>query len=105
MKMLEDTQFKYKYNEDKILAELKNYIDSTYSQHYSRTKFQASEFIFDNGHGIGFSIGNIIKYAQRYGKKDGRNKKDLMKILHYAIMAVHVHDMDNESEYSHEKIT
>lgn len=87
----------YKFNEGAIIAELKNYIDSTYGEHYSTSKFQATEFIFDNGHGEGFCIGNIMKYTQRYGKKDGRNKKDLMKILHYAIMMVHVHNLKEES--------
>ena len=37
-------------------------------------------------HGEGFCIGNIIKYAQRFGKKDGRNDKDLYKVIHYAII-------------------
>ena len=60
----------YRYSEDRILHELKEYVDKTYRQHYSHTKFQASEFIFDNGHGVGFTIGNIMKYAQRYGKKN-----------------------------------
>jgi hypothetical protein len=83
----------YRYNEDRILAELKSYIDSTYGQHYSRDKFQATEFIIDGGHGEGFCIGNVLKYAQRYGKKDGRNRKDLLKILHYAIIMLHVHDL------------
>ena len=82
----------YRYEEDKTLQELKEYIDKTYGQHYSRNKFQASEFIFDCGHGDGFCIGNIMKYAQRYGKKNGRNKDDLLKVLHYAIMMVHVHN-------------
>ena len=59
----------YKYNEGKTLAELKEYIDSTYDEHYSKNKFQATEFIIDGGHGEGFCIGNIMKYAQRYGKK------------------------------------
>lgn len=83
----------YRYEEDKTLDELKKYIDSTYSQHYSRDKFQATEFIIDGGHGEGFCIGNILKYAQRYGKKDGRNRKDLLKILHYAIIMMHVHNL------------
>ena len=30
----------YKYNEGKTLAELKEYIDSTYDEHYSKNKFQ-----------------------------------------------------------------
>jgi Protein of unknwon function (DUF3310) len=83
----------YKYSEDRILREMKEYIDKTYGQHYSQNKFQASEFIMDSGHGEGFCIGNIMKYAQRYGKKNGYNRDDLMKVLHYAIMALHNHDL------------
>lgn len=83
----------YKYSEDRILKEIKEYIDATYGEHYSQNKFQATEFIVDSGHGEGFCIGNIIKYAQRYGKKDGHNRKDLLKVLHYAIMSIHNHDL------------
>jgi hypothetical protein len=83
----------YKYSEDRILKEIKEYIDATYGEHYSQNKFQATEFIVDSGHGEGFCIGNIMKYAQRYGKKDGHNRKDLLKVLHYAIMSIHNHDL------------
>lgn len=79
-------QITYKYDEDKALTELKTYIDNTYNEHYSKNKFQATEFIFDSGHGAGFCIGNILKYAQRYGRKEGSNPADLLKIIHYAIM-------------------
>ena len=51
----------YKYNEGNTLAELQEYIDSTYDEHYSKNKFQATEFIIDGGHGEGFCIGNIMK--------------------------------------------
>ena len=86
----------YKFNEDKNLNELKRHIDSTYNSHYSKEKFQATEFIIDGGHGTGFCIGNIMKYAQRYGKKgdETQARKDLMKILHYAIIQLHVHDQE-----------
>ena len=86
-------QIDYKYSEDRLLEELRDYIDATYDQHYSQNKFQATEFIIDSGHGDGFCIGNIMKHAQRYGKKDGYNRKDLLKVLHYGIMALHNHDM------------
>lgn len=89
---------KYKFNEDKLLSDLKEYIDKTYSGHYSKNKFQSTEFIIDCGHGMGFTLGNVLKYAQRYGKKQGYNRDDLMKILHYALIALHVHDDTNESE-------
>ena len=87
----------YKYDEDNILAELKEYIDSTYDEHYSKNKFQATEFIIDGGHGEGFCIGNIMKYAQRYGKKGGKNKRDLLKVIHYGIIALYINQME-ESE-------
>jgi len=88
----------YKYNEGNLIAEIQNYIDGTYGEHYSTNKYQATEFIIDGGHGEGFCIGNVMKYAQRYGKKDGYNRKDLMKIIHYAIIAMHVHDLEHEEE-------
>ena len=84
----------YKYNEDGLLLELKDYIDSTYGQHYAQGKIQTTEFIIDNGHGIGHTVGNVIKYAQRYGKKEGRNRKDILKILHYALIMLYIHDIE-----------
>ena len=86
-----------KYSEDSILKELEEYVAKTYEGHYSKQKFQATEFIIDSGHGMGFCLGNIMKYAQRYGKKNGRNRDDLLKIAHYTMMALHVHDLDEEA--------
>lgn len=85
----------YKFNEGDLIQDLQNYVDDTYNQHYSQNKFQATEFIIDSGHGMGFALGNVLKYAQRYGHKDGANRKDLMKILHYALIALHCHDEEN----------
>jgi len=87
-----NAEINYKYSEDRILKELQDYIDKTYGQHYSHNKFQATEFIMDSGHGEGFCIGNILKCAQRYGKKEGKNRNDLLKVIHYGIMALHNHD-------------
>jgi len=76
----------YKFSEAEILFDVKSYIDDTYSSHYAQAPKQATELIIENGHGEGFCIGNILKYAQRYGKKDGHNKNDLLKVIHYAII-------------------
>tara|TARA_Y100000114_G_scaffold156712_1_gene184906 strand:- start:2241 stop:2558 length:318 start_codon:yes stop_codon:yes gene_type:complete len=81
-------EFKYEFKEDVILEDLKKYIDSTYSKHYAQGKLQATEIIFDADHGVGFCIGNIMKYAQRYGKKNGFDDNDLYKIVHYAIIVL-----------------
>jgi uncharacterized protein with PIN domain len=84
----------YKFNEDEYIDEIKKYVASTYGQHYSKKKFQAAEFIYDAGHGAGFNMGNVMKYAQRYGNKGTAEdaRKDLMKVIHYAILQLHVHD-------------
>jgi hypothetical protein len=87
----------YKFNEDKTLTLLKEYIDKTYSAHYARGQFQATDVIIDAGHGEGFCIGNIIKYAQRYGHKNGKNPADLLKIMHYAIILYGAEILDGET--------
>lgn len=90
-------QVKYKFNEKQLLAELQEYIDSTYTKHYAgEDNIQAFELIVSAGHGMGFAIGDIIKYASRYGKKNGRNRDDLLKILHYTILALYVHDKETK---------
>ena len=77
----------YKFNENLIVNDIMDYVNNTYNSHYAQTKnYQATEIIIDQGHGTGFCMGNILKYAQRYGKKEGRNKADLMKVIHYAII-------------------
>ena len=99
MKVLEQPlKVSYKYNEGLILQEVQDYIDGTYDEHYSTNNYQATEFIIDGGHGEGFCIGNIMKYAQRYGKKNGYNRKDLMKIIHYAVIAMYNHDLYHEEK-------
>lgn len=85
----------YRYNEFELISELEDYVNSTYDEHYSKNKYQATEFIIDGGHGEGFCLGNILKYTQRYGNKEGKNRKDLLKVLHYALIALHVHDLEH----------
>ena len=101
MKMAKTKTPEYKFNEGALIRELQSYIDKTYSGHYSRNKFQSTEFISDCGHGIGFTIGNILKYAQRYGRKGTAedHRKDLMKVLHYGIIALSEHDKFRVKHY------
>ncbi len=90
----------YKFSEDKYLQELREYIDSTYQGHYSTNKFQSTEVIIARGHGTGFCMGNVDKYANRYGKKGTREdaRKDLLKVIHYALLQLHVHDSEEEEK-------
>lgn len=76
----------YKRNEDKIIREIQEYVDKTYSQHYAGSN---NRDVVDDWEDVGIAKeafqSNIIKYAKRFGKKDGDNPKDIMKIIHYSI--------------------
>ena len=83
----------YKFDEDRILTVAQLYINKTYEENYSG-KTQSTEIVLDSGHGEGFCIGNIIKYASRYGKKHGKNKLDILKIIHYAVILYSIDETD-----------
>ena len=87
----------YKFKEDVILSIIRTYIDDTYTKHYGQGKYQATDMIIDSGYGEGFCIGNIMKYAMRFGKKNGKDNKDLMKIIHYAIIALYVNNKEQDN--------
>ena len=82
-----------KFSETKILEEIDDYIHETYKKHYGDGKYQATDMIIDSGYGEGFCIGNIMKYAMRYGKKDNK-RLELLKIIHYAIIAIALEDTE-----------
>ena len=87
----------YKFNEKNIVEQIQRYIDGTYERHYAHCKYQATDMIIDSGHGEGFCMGNIMKYAMRCGKKEGTDKEDdLLKIIHYAIIAIHLGDIADD---------
>jgi hypothetical protein len=53
-------------------------------QHYARWKMQPIEFIAVNG--LGYEVGNVIKYVTRFDAKDG--VKDLYKARSYLDMLI-----------------
>ena len=90
---------KRKYGEDEIIKELKDYITRTYDQHYSAgdDKIQTLDLIEACGDGEAFCRSNILKYASRYDKK-GTARRDIMKILHYAVLLMHFNDKNAQRE-------
>jgi len=90
---------RYKYDEDQILKELQEYITGTYNQHYSAgdDKIQTLDLIEACGDGEAFCRSNILKYASRYDKK-GTARRDIMKILHYAVLLMHFNDKNAKRE-------
>lgn len=92
-----ETSLQYKFKEDEIIREIKEYIDKTYSQHYSlldnKEKIQVTEFMMSHFvDGEDFLRGNALKYLCRYGLKDGKNRKDLLKAVHYIILMMYYND-------------
>ena len=76
----------FQYDEDKILEEVKEYIAGTYSEHYGDQNIQIQDVFDQMGISEAFTKGAAIKYLFRFGKKEGRNEKDLYKIIHYAVI-------------------
>jgi hypothetical protein len=82
-----------KYNEDKIIKEISEYVNNTYDQHYSEGEVQTLDFIEACGDAKAFCRSNILKYASRYDKK-GTPRKDILKIIHYAMLLLHFSDKE-----------
>lgn len=82
----------YKYAEDQIMSDLQAYIDKTYGEHYKSDTKDIE--CFDAWIALGDSTptfrNTALKYLWRYGKKNGNNKNDLMKALHYVILCLYV---------------
>lgn len=89
----------WKYNEDAILNELREYISKTYQQHYSAgdDRIQTLDLIEACGDGKAFCRSNILKYASRYDKK-GSARMDIMKVLHYAVLLMNFNDKNAQRE-------
>jgi len=84
----------WKYNEDKILKDIQDYVTSTYGSHYCGHNqvykdTQTIDLMAAKDLATHFCQANILKYGSRYGDKDGRNKRDLLKVIHYAMLLLH----------------
>ena len=84
----------YKYHEEEILKDIEEYVSRTYQGHYTGTKHefrkvQTIDLMAARDIAPQFCQANILKYGSRYGSKDGRNKTDLLKVIHYAMLLLH----------------
>lgn len=80
----------YRYNEDKFLAEVLEYIETTYAGHYvGKEEIQTTDVWHTLGSADTTTRDTAIKYLMRYGKKDGYNRKDLLKAIHYIVLLAH----------------
>ena len=84
----------FKYHEKEILKDIEEYVSSTYQGHYTGKSHeyrnvQTIDLMASKELAAAFCQANILKYGSRYGNKDGKNKKDLMKVIHYAMLLAH----------------
>ena len=84
----------FKYHEEEILKDIEEYVSQTYQGHYTGKSHefrnvQTIDLMASKELAAGFCQANILKYGSRYGNKDGKNKKDLMKVIHYAMLLLH----------------
>ena len=84
----------YKYHEEEILKDIEEYVSLTYQGHYTGKSHeyrnvQTIDLMASKELAAAFCQANILKYGSRYGNKDGKNKKDLMKVIHYAMLLLH----------------
>ena len=91
MKDLKNENGFWKYEEDKTLNEVKNYLSGTYNAHYTsqESKTQTLDLIESIGDAEAFCRSNAIKYLSRFGKKNGKSKQDILQAIHYCILLYH----------------
>lgn len=90
----DESKTQFKYNEDIILKDIEEYVNGTYSSHYagnneSQHNIQTIDLLSAKNLASNFCQANIIKYSSRYGDKKGKNKIDLLKVIHYAMLLLH----------------
>ena len=77
-----------KYQEDKSLKDLRDYVNTTYEGHYTSDQgdnVQTLDIIESVGDAKSFCRSNAIKYLTRYEKK-GQAKRDILKAAHYCLL-------------------
>lgn len=81
----------WRYEEGKTLKALEEYIISTYQSHYTSTesKVQVVDLFESIGEASAYSRTSAVKYLLRFGRKNGNNKRDLLKALHCCILLYH----------------
>ena len=87
-----------KYEEDKSIQALKNYVSTTYGGHYTSDKndVQTLDLIESVGDAEAFCRSNALKYLSRYDKK-GQAKRDILKALHYSLLLYYFSGQLNET--------
>ena len=88
-----------KYEEDKGIRALQDYISSTYTGHYTsdQNNTQTLDLIQSVGDAESFCRSNAIKYLARYDRK-GQAKRDILKAMHYCLLLYYFSGHANDND-------
>ena len=88
-----------KYEEDKSIKDLQEYVTSTYNGHYTTkgSNVQTLDLIESVGDAPSFCRSNAIKYLSRYEKK-GQAKRDILKAMHYCLLLYYFSGQTHDNE-------
>lgn len=80
-----------KFSESEILKEIAEYVKSTYGEHYSSENKDVQMIdLFDSlGLASAYAQTNAMKYTGRFGRKGGKNRKDILKAIHCNMLLLH----------------
>ena len=86
-----------KYEEDKGIRDLQDYVSSTYTGHYTsdQNNTQTLDLIQSVGDAEAFCRSNAIKYLARYDRK-GQAKRDILKAMHYCLLLYYFSGQTND---------
>ena len=90
-----------KYQEDRGIKDLKDYVSSTYRGHYTNknSDTQTLDLIHSVGDAESFCRSNALKYLSRYDKK-GTAKQDILKAMHYCLLLYYFSGNTKEPDYT-----
>ena len=91
----------HKYQEDKGIKDLQDYVSSTYKGHYTNenSDTQTLDLIHSVGDAESFCRSNALKYLSRYDKK-GSAKNDILKAMHYCLLLYYFSGNTQEPDYT-----
>ena len=91
----------HKYQEDKGIKDLQDYVSSTYKGHYTNenSDTQTLDLIHSVGDAESFCRSNALKYLSRYDKK-GTAKNDILKAMHYCLLLYYFSGNTQEPDYT-----
>ena len=89
----------YLFNEDETIENIREFVDGSYSLHYAHKPELQTASVWEALGSLDTTSRDVaIKYLMRYGKKNGKNVKDLYKAIHYIIMMIYDHEQKQQKE-------